>query len=252
MKRKFRLKRNKLYIFPLSDLHLGSPNCDLDYFKYWCEVFEGTRTKHKIIYLLGDLIDMQSLRIGAFEQNLSADEQISKLIDLLEPYKKYINYMTIGNHGRRPKKDYNLDVGKLVSEILDVPYNKSDFFDELLINNKKFMVYGKHGTKFNQRLELAEGGMIRDTQNIVADLLMQGHNHYISYFNRPLMSEKGIKRKHYVFSGHFLEYKNSYAHERNMAQVPQAFLRLGIDKHLNVRADEYHKDICFNEMKKKK
>ena len=251
MKHKFRLKRNKLYIFPLSDLHLGSPNCDLDYFKYWCDVFENTRTKHKVIYLLGDLIDMQSLRIGAWEQDLSADEQICTLVELLEPYKKYINYMTIGNHGRRPKKDYNLDVGRIVSEMLDVPYDKADFFDELKINKKPFIVYGKHGTKFNARLELAEGSMIRYTQNIMANLLMQGHNHYISYFNRPMVTKQGISRKHYVFSGHFLEYKGSYAHEKNMTQVPQAFLRLGVDRNLNVRADEYHKDICFKEQYKK-
>ena len=246
MKKKFRLKRNKLYVFPLSDLHLGSPNCDLNYFDYWCDVFEGTRTKHKIIYLLGDLIDMQSLRIGAWEQNLTADEQISNLVDLLEPYKKYNNYMTIGNHGKRPKKDYNLDIGRLVSEILDVPYDKSDFFDELNINNKKFMVYGKHGNTFSRILELAEGGFIRDTNNIEADLLLQGHNHYGDFFSRPIRTKTGIKRKYYGFTGHFLEYKNSYAHERNGIHVPQAFLRLSVDKHLNVKCDEYHKDICFN------
>lgn len=246
MKHKFRLKRNKLYIFPLSDLHLGSPNCDLEYFEYWKEVFDGTRTKHKIIYLLGDLIDMQSLRIGAWEQDLTANEQICELIDLLKPYRKYVNYMTSGNHEKRPKKDYNIDVSKLISDILDVPYNKSDFFDKLKINNKEFMIYGKHGTKFSQRLELAEGGMIRDTHNIVADLLLQGHNHYLSYFNRPIRTKNGIKRKHYAFTGHFLEYRGSYANEKNMVHVPQAFLRLSIDKHLNVKADEYHKDMCFN------
>lgn len=246
MKHKFRLKRNKLYIFPLSDLHLGSPNCDLEYFEYWKEIFDGTRTKHKIIYLLGDLIDMQSLRIGAWEQDLTANEQICELIDLLKPYRKYVNYMTSGNHEKRPKKDYNIDVSKLISDILDVPYNKSDFFDKLKINNKEFMIYGKHGTKFSQRLELAEGGMIRDTHNIVADLLLQGHNHYLSYFNRPIRTKNGIKRKHYAFTGHFLEYRGSYANEKNMVHVPQAFLRLSIDKHLNVKADEYHKDMCFN------
>lgn len=244
MKHKFKLKRNKLYIFPLSDLHLGSPNCDLDYFYYWEDVFNNTRTKYKIIYCLGDLIDMQSLKIGAWEQNLSANEQISELIDLIKPYKKYINYMTLGNHEKRVKKDYNMDIGQLISDILEIPYDKSDFFDKLSINNKEFIVYGKHGTKFSQRQELAEGTMIRDTNNIVADLLMQGHNHYLSYFNRPLMTEKGIKRKHYVFSGHFIEYKGSYAHERNMVHVPQAFLRLSIDRNLNVKADEYHKDEC--------
>lgn len=245
MKHKFRLKRNKLYIFPLSDLHLGSPNCDLEYFDYWCEIFENTRTKHKIIYLLGDLIDMQSLRIGAFEQDMSADEQICQLVDFLEPYKKYINYMTIGNHGRRPKKDYNLDIGRIVSEMLDVEYDKSDFFDKLLINNKEFMVYGRHGNSFSKRLELAEGGFIRDTSSIEADLCMCGHNHYLDYFNRPIRTEKGIKRKHYIFSGHFLKYYGSYANERNMIHSPQGFMRLDIDRNLVLRCDEYHKDMMF-------
>lgn len=246
VKNKFRLKNNKLYIYPISDLHLGSPNCDLDYFNYWCDLFEQNRSKNKVIYILGDMIDMQSLRIGAFEQDMSADEQVCQLVDLLKPYKKYINYMTIGNHGKRPKKDYNLDIGRIVSEMIGVKYNKSDFFDNLIINNKNFIVYGKHGTKFNQRVELAEGGFIRDTQNIVADLLMQGHNHFISYFNRPIRTKDRIKRKHYVFSGHFLEYRGSYAHEKNLTQVPQAFLRLSIDKNLNVSAKEYHKDMIFN------
>ena len=72
-----------------------------------------------------------------------------------------------------------MDIGQLISDILEIPYDKSDFFDKLLINNKEFIVYGKHGTKFSQRQELAEGTMIRDTQNIIADLLMQGHNHYL-------------------------------------------------------------------------
>lgn len=243
VKNKFRLKNNKLYIYPVSDLHLGSPKCDLRYFDYFREVFENNRSKNKVIYLLGDLIDMQSIRIGSFESDLSADEQVVQLVDLLKPYKKYINFMTIGNHGRRPKKDYNLDIGRIVSEMLGVRYNKSDFFDTLKINNKEFVVYGKHGTKFNQRLELAEGQFIRDTHQLQADLLMQGHNHFLSYFNRPIRTKNGIKRKHYLFSGHFLEYENSYAHEKNLVEVPPAFLRLSVDKNLNVSAKEYHKDM---------
>ena len=112
--------------------------------------------------------------------------------------------------------------------------------------DKDFIVYGKHGTKFNQRLELAEGQFIRDTHQIQADLLIQGHNHFISYFNRPIRTKNGIKRKHYCFSGHFLEYKGSYANEKNLTQVPQGFVRLAIDKKLNISAKEYHKDILCN------
>ena len=90
---------------------------------------------------------------------------------------------------------------------------------------------------------MAEGGFIRDTSNINADLCICGHNHYCSYFNRPIRTKKGIKRKHYGFTGHFLEYVGSYANERYMAQVPQAFMRLSIDKNLVLRCDEYHKDM---------
>ena len=246
VKNKFRLKNNKLYIYPLSDLHLGSPNCDLSYFSYWCDLFDQNKSKNKIIYLLGDLIDFQSLKIGAWEQDLSADEQIGELIDLLKPYKKYINYMTQGNHPRRAKKEFNMDVGKLVSNILEIPYDKSDFFDELYINNKKFTIYGKHGTKTSARQELAQGTFIRDTMHIQADLLMHGHNHVCDYFNRPVQTANGIKRKHWVFSGHFLSYKGSYANEKNLNHIPQAFLRLSVDKNLVVRCDEYHKDMYFN------
>lgn len=246
VKNKFRLKNNKLYIYPISDLHLGSPNCDLSYFDYWCDLFDQNKSKNKIIYLLGDLIDFQSLKIGAWEQDLSADEQIGELVDLLKPYKKYINYMTQGNHPRRAKKEFNMDVGKLVSNILEIPYDKSDFFDTLKINNKNFVVYGKHGSKTNARPELAIGGMIRDTMNIEADLLLQGHNHFCEYFNRPIQTSKGVKRKNYCFTGHFLSYKGSYANEKNLSHIPQAFMRLSVDKNLVLRCDEYHKDMYFN------
>ena len=242
MATKYKLKNGKkLYIFPLSDLHLGSPNCNINYFQYWEEIFEQT-TKNKIIYLLGDLIDFQSLKVGAFDTVMTADNQILTLVELLEPYRKHIKYMTIGNHARRPRKDYNLDIGKLVAEALDVPYNKSEFFDTLQINGQDFTIYGKHGTKFSQRIELAEGGMVRDTQNIIADLLLQGHNHYCKSFSRPITTKDGIKRKYYGFTGHFLQYRNSYANERNMPHNPEGFLRFSVDQNRVVCCNEYHID----------
>ena len=238
----YRLKNGKqLYIFPLSDLHLGSPNCNLDYFNYWIEIFEQA-PRNKIIYLLGDLIDFQSLKVGAWETVMTADNQIIQLIELLRPYRKHIRWMTIGNHAKRPRKDYNLDVGTLVSEALNVSYNRSEFFDTLRINGEEFIVYGKHGTKFSNRIELAEGGMVRDTSNIRADLLLQGHNHYCKGFSRPITTKNGIRRKYYGFTGHFLRYRNSYAHERNMPHNPEGFLRFSINGERNVECKEYHID----------
>ena len=52
----YNLKGKKLYVFPLSDLHIGASNCNYDFIDYWKSVFKKT-PKNKIIYLLGDLID---------------------------------------------------------------------------------------------------------------------------------------------------------------------------------------------------
>lgn len=243
MKNKFKIRHGrKVYIYPLSDLHLGSPNCNLEYFNYWEETFQKNKNKNKVIYLLGDLIDFQSLKVGAFDTSLTADEQIFQLIKLLKPYKKHIRYMTLGNHARRPKKDYNLDIGHIVAEQLGVPYNKSEFFDTLRINGEEFTIYGKHGTKFSNRIDLAEGGMVRDTQQIMANLLLQGHNHYCKGFSRPVSTKDGIRRKYYGFTGHFLQYRGSYAQDRNMPHNPEAFIRFSVNQDLNVSWEEYNID----------
>lgn len=235
------MKGKKLYVFPLSDLHIGANNCNWDYIEYWKDVFKKT-TKNKVIYLLGDLIDFPSQKIGSFESNMSADESIETVTNLLKPYRKYIRYSTMGNHERRAKKYFNLDLGKIIANNLDCPYNTADFFDTLCINQKPFIVYGKHGTKVNARIDLAEGGMVRDTQGIEADLLMQGHNHYCKGFSRPIVTKNGLKRKYYGFTGHFLAYEGSYAHEKNLTWNPEAFLRFQIDRNHVVRWNEYHLD----------
>ena len=46
---------SNLYLFPLSDLHLGSNHCDLSFFDYWCKKFESA-PDNKAIYLLGELL----------------------------------------------------------------------------------------------------------------------------------------------------------------------------------------------------
>ena len=237
----YNLKGKKLYVFPLSDLHIGASNCNYDFIDYWKRVFKKT-PKNKVIYLLGDLIDFSSKDIGSFDNDMSADEQIDAVTSLLKPYQKYIRYSTMGNHERRAMKYFNLDIGKVIANNLGVPYHNADFFDTLEINNRFFTVYGKHGTKFNQRIDLAEGGMVRDTQNIEADLLMQGHNHYCKGFSRPIVTKNGLKRKYYGFSGHFLAYESSYAHQKNLPWNPEAFIRFSINKNHIVRWNEYHLD----------
>jgi predicted MPP superfamily phosphohydrolase len=207
------------------------------------EIFKKTKSKNKIIYLLGDLADVSNTRIGTWEWSMTCDDQVNKLTSLLKPYRKYIRFMVSGNHPARVRKDYNLDLGKIISENLNIPYNSTDFFDTLKINDQEFTIYGKHGTRFSKSLRLAERGFIQDMTNIDADLFIQGHNHYGAFFNNPYRTrDGGIGRKYYGFTGHYINYFQSYARVKGMTVSPESFIRLSINKNLKVSGDEYHID----------
>lgn len=243
-KTNFNLKNGgKIYIFPLSDLHYGLTACNLEYFRYWETVFKNTRSRNKIIYLLGDLCDTQNLRVGTWEWSSSMDEQVSFLKRTLKPYRKYIRFMTRGNHSGRLKRDYNYDVGRQLSEDLGVRYEPVDFFDHFNVNGQPFTVYGKHGTRFSKSKRLAQRNFIQDMNGLRADLFLQGHNHYGCFFDDVVrVDTEDVERKYYAFTGHFVNYFNSYAREKGMTVSPECFVRLSLNSNLKVGADEYHID----------
>ena len=235
------MAKGKFYIFPVSDLHLGHENCNLDFFKEWEKVFRGT-SKNKCIYLLGDLIDNPSHRIGAFDSVMSTEDAVQEIVDLFRPYKKYIRFVCSGNHELRTKKDYNLDVTKLIAERLKAEYTSNDFFDNLEIGKKNVVVYGKHGTRFSKSPHLAMKNFIDDMSNIDADLCMQGHNHFNEFSSNYQRSYSGGKRRYYCFSGHFLNYFDSYAHNQGKNISWCGFQRLSVDGNGSIDSKKYYLD----------
>ena len=89
METKFKLnkKNQTLTIFPISDIHVGTPLFNQEYFEYMLEKFR-KKQGHKIIYLLGDLMDCATKRLGksAYEQILTPEEQLEYIVSKLKPY----------------------------------------------------------------------------------------------------------------------------------------------------------------------
>ena len=242
MKNNFKLKNNKLYIHPISDLHLGAKNCNLDFFEQWERVFYETSGKNKLIYVLGDMIDLGSRHIGGFEQSLSGDEQINELIELLEPYKKYIRVFAQGNHAARAKKEFDLSLVHIIGRELGIPTTTNDYFDTIYINGQEFTIYCLHGTTYSKDKHLAIGAFNRQIQNIEYDLAMCGHNHLVEAWSNTRRTKEGIERKYQCFTGHFLKYKGSYANDKMLNHIPEGFVRLNINKFCNVGYDFYNVD----------
>lgn len=230
-----------LYIFPLSDFHLGSKHCNLDFFYEWCRKFEKT-SDNKVIYLLGDMLEFNTARIDAYSSVMSTHEALERLIELLEPYKEYIRWVCTGNHEARTIKDYNYDITKQIASRLDANYTRNDFFEKIVEDDDEFIIYGKHGTKASKNPLLCMNNFVNDMNHIKADLYISGHCHYSAFYSQYERGYDKGKRAYYLFSGHFLEYNNSYAHNKGLLMSPPSFSRLKLDKNLHIVCDTFYSD----------
>lgn len=230
----------KLYLFPLSDLHLGSVECDLGFFDVWRKEFEKA-PDNKAIYLLGDLLEFPTTRIDAYSVTMSTHDALERVIELLSPYKEYIRYVCTGNHEARSLKDFNYDITRSIAERLDAQYTRSDFFDKIVEGDRELIIYGKHGTKVSKNSQLALNNFIRDMADIDANLYMMGHNHYCEFTSNYRRGFNDGDRRYYAFTGHFLGY-DGYARNKGLPMSQPSFLRLTVDKKLHIDAKKYYKD----------
>lgn len=230
----------RLYLFPLSDLHLGSAQCDIEFFDVWRKTFEKA-SENKAIYLLGDMLEFPRASLDAYHTSMSTHDALERLIELLEPYKEYIRWVVSGNHENRTMREHNFDVSKSIASRLGAAYSHNDFFDKIIDDDKELVVYSKHGTKTSKNPNLAMNNFIRDMANIDANLCMQGHNHFCSFDSDYRRGYDDGDRRYYAFTGHFLKY-GGYARDKGLPLSQPSFLRLTVDKHLHIDAKKFYKD----------
>ena len=246
MNKEFELtRRQKLQIYPLGDLHIGSPNFSEEFMEHWIDIFNSTKSK-KLIYLQGDLIDVATKRLGnsAYEQDMSVNDQIEQVLGYLEPLKKYIAGSVSSNHPARIKKEFDLDIEKVMADALGCEYGAS-LYHNLKINGEDFKVFAQHGSKTSQQLHLMLGQVMRQTQHVEADLVLYGHCHHGESMSLPSVSMEGYKRKTIVLTGHFLTYKNSYAEHMGLRPNPCCFPIVNVGYNCAVDVKIVNEDEVF-------
>lgn len=243
---KLKTKNQTLSIFPISDVHVGTPYFNQEFFEYMLKKFE-TTSGHKIIYLLGDLMDCATKRISnsAYQQVLTPEEQLEYVVEKLKPYKKHIKLSVSGNHEARFLKEFDMDIMKILCSCLDVEYT-NEINDMLMINDSPYVVWGSHGTKTSQQQHLMQGAVMRQTQHIEANLYLYGHAHYLSNWSQVTKYGDEYKRKHYVLTGHYLNYDGSYAQKMMLKPQLPGFCKINIDQNLRTNVDLYYIDEVFN------
>lgn len=154
---------------------------------------------------------------------------------------RYKGTILISGNSARLKKEYDLDVLKLISDSLDIEYGNS-LYHNYKINDIDYNIYATHGNKNSAQTHLMLGNVIRQTDHINCDLIMYGHCHKganISLVQRDL---NGFNRKSIVLTGHFLDYFDSYAEEMNLKPSPASFPVINVGYNCRTDVKYYNSD----------
>ena len=242
-RKRFKLKSNKVVnVFPMSDVHCGTPQFNQEYFEYMLDKIEHT-SGYKIIYLLGDLMDCATKRLGnsAYKQVWSVEEQLEYITAKLKPFKNCIRGCVNGNHESRFKKEFDLDIMKVLCDNLDICYDGIEIYDTFCINGEPYTIWGTHGTKTSQQQHLMMGNVERQTNHIEANLYLYGHCHYSANWSKVMKNGGDYKRKHYCLTGHFLNY-DGYAQEKLLKPSLPSFNKITINKNFRTNIEQYNLD----------
>jgi hypothetical protein len=203
------LSQNKTIFVPLSDLHVGHVDCDIDYIK---KTVAWMVSHNAYTVLLGDMIDAICRHDKRYE-NDSIDpyflpyldnlhhEQESVCCELLQPLADHglIIGMLTGNHETTIKKYFSHDSHSIMSEKLGIPIITDPGYVVLKFNIGgsilRTVVWCSHGcfmpcgrTKGAQVVALE-----RQTQHFDADIYLAGHTHNKWVF--PLAHRIGVNSK---------------------------------------------------------
>lgn len=172
---------DELILIGLSDLHIGSDQCDEKliglFLKKWGEI------PNVRFVLAGDLVDngLKNSKTNVYEQRYSPEGQIDRIVEMLSPYRDKILCIVDGNHEKRSSKEADISPSRLIAYELGLSkvYRKISCYLRIYVGKRK------NGHSDNPVYSVAVhhggGGAMHklDKYSVMlgVDVLMSGHTH---------------------------------------------------------------------------
>lgn len=214
-------KYEKIGLFGLGDWHLGHNTCNIPYIQKYINFIKDK--PYARVILMGDLFEAatrSSIGSGPYSEDFHPDKQKELILELLEPIKDKIYGSHIGNHEMRILNMTSMNLTKDIARELKHKYYGFAAYTKIKLGKQQYVIYSTHGssgatlphTKIKQCINLGNF--------IDADVYLYGHVHSLDskaiHFEQ-VKGRKVIDRKRYfVLTGGFLDYKDSYAEMKNM------------------------------------
>jgi hypothetical protein len=205
---------NKKIVF-MGDFHLGNVACDEELIKK--KIRRIARMNNTFVFLMGDLIENAVNNVGVDEQLLSVDYQLRKLKEIIAPIKDKILGCVLGNHETRTnKKSQSHIIKELYEAILGVPCY--EFAHKFEFEGYKIIVNHPEGRGTTLGWVTRQFVNISQVYGGDYDLMVLAHFHRLLHYKRYYVDmSDDLKVKHEIICGHFIDYKNGYAHKKMLS-----------------------------------
>ena len=201
----------------LGDVHLGSPQCDVDRFLRMVKFCLDNRL---YVLLTGDLLEMAtrgSVGAGIYEQEVKGQSQVEQMVEFLAPLakKELIVGLLTGNHEARVYDATGINVSKAIANELGVSYLGDACWNVFRVGSQRYTCYSLHG-RTNARFDgTALLALERISTSFDADIVAHAHTHKLA--NSSVLIQRTVNRcvkefkKHLILTGSFLKYDGGYA-----------------------------------------
>lgn len=218
------------YLIPIGDLHRGDKHFGerglrkLKGYLEWVREHENAR-----IFLMGDILNVasRSSKTNPFESN---SDEYQLALELFKPYAKQIVGAISGNHESRMYKEFGFNpLGPFCSE-LGIPFLNFSACLRIRVGKQPknagyyqmYWAYAHHGTGGGGTLGAALNRKVKLADIVQGmDFYMAGHDHQLVTGVREVYVPKDEnvirQRVHYIDTGSFLDWDDSYAEEGMMA-----------------------------------
>lgn len=233
------------YLIPIGDLHAGDRHLSSKGVAKLKGYLDWVMDRpNAFVFLMGDILNVasRSSKTNPFE-SLSGDDEYAKAIGLFKPYASRIKGAITGNHCSRMYKEFGFNPLQPFCNELGIPFCGFSACLKIRVGERKrkkgqyeqlYWGYAHHGVGGGGTLGSAINRKAK-LQEIVhgMDFYMAGHDHQLIAGSRNILMPKRDniehQRVHYIDTGSFLDWNESYAEEAAMPIGKQGAPRLRFD-----------------------
>lgn len=233
---------DRLKLFLVGDEHIGNAQHNRDKLM---RNLDWAYENGVYILHMGDGVECatrNSIGSGVYEQSEILDKQMSEWQAIYKPFVEIGRFLGshVGNHEARAFRDDGVNIMRHMCRAIGAKYLGIGKNSAFRVGDETYLMYTTHGSSGARLTHTKIKGAL-DLERIVdnVEIFAMGHVHQLTHhmreFYRINLRSKKIERKskHFLITGSYLKYWNSYAHVKSMEPSRQGspLLTLSGEKH---------------------